>query len=87
MKLDIGYNNITPPGFAAIEGAIASNPLALVPITPTQRLAFFTGHLRRPTQKSPVQRLPFDMVRRILTRYRVAQGKRGWNSGEMRTDC
>jgi hypothetical protein len=52
--------------------------VALVPITAAQRLAFFTGHLRRTHQRSPLTKLPLDMVRRILTQYKVAQGRRMW---------
>jgi hypothetical protein len=74
---------ITNPVSAALEAAVASNPLALVPVTATQRMAFFTGHLRRTHQQSPLTRLPYDMVRRILTRYKVAQGRREWAEGRM----
>jgi hypothetical protein len=34
--------------------------------------------MRRPGQRSPVAKLPLDVIRRILTWYRVAQGKRTW---------
>jgi hypothetical protein len=54
-----------------------------VPITAAQRLAFFSGHLRRTHQQSPLTKLPLDMVRRILTRYKVAQGRRMWAAGTM----
>jgi hypothetical protein len=38
-----------------------------------------TGHLGRPTQESPLTKLPLKVVRRILTRYKVMQGRREWN--------
>jgi hypothetical protein len=81
--LDLSMNTLNAAGTAAFEAAVAANPFALVPFTPAQRMAFFTGHLRRPSQQSPLTRLPLDMVRRILTRYKVAQGRRGWTYGRL----
>jgi hypothetical protein len=72
-------------GLAAIVAAIASNPLARVPFTAAQRFAFLSGHLRRASQRSPLKRLPLDIIRRILTRYTVAQGRREWTQWGMRT--
>jgi Leucine-rich repeat (LRR) protein len=85
--LNLGDNRISDAGASSLEAAVTSNPFALVPITPAQRLAFFTGHLRRPAQKSPLARLPLDVVRRILTRYTVAQGRREWMGGGMMSAC
>jgi hypothetical protein len=80
-------NRIPKAGIAAIEAAIASNPLVMVPFTAAQRFAFLSGHLRRASQQSPIKRLPLDVVRRILTRHTVAQGRREWTQWEMRTCC
>jgi hypothetical protein len=74
----LGENSIGDAGTAAVKTAIDSNPFAAVRITPAQRMAFLTGHLRRPNQQSLLTRLPLDVIRRILTRYKVAQGRRGW---------
>jgi hypothetical protein len=49
--------------------------------TTAQRLAFFTGHQRRSHKPPPLTKLPLDIVRRILTRYKVAQGRRKWLFG------
>jgi hypothetical protein len=83
-RLDLFCNSIGAAGSAALEAAVKANPFALVPITAAQRLAFFSGHLRRPNQRSPLTKLPLDMMRRILTRYRVAQGRRAWGGGAMK---
>jgi hypothetical protein len=78
--LDLNGNpDITDDGSDAIDAAITATPFALDRIHPGQRLAFLTGHLRRAANPSPIARLPLDMVRRILTRYRVVQGRREWN--------
>jgi hypothetical protein len=78
----LGENPVGDAGSAAIKNAIDSNPFAAVRITPAQRMAFLTGHLRRPDQRSLLTRLPLDVIRRILTRYQVAQGRREWGAGE-----
>jgi hypothetical protein len=84
MDINLWNNPFSAAGAAALEAAVASNPSSLVPVTAAQRMAFFTGHLRRQThQLSPLSRLPLDLVRRILTRYKVAQGKRVWDGGRM----
>jgi Ran GTPase-activating protein (RanGAP) involved in mRNA processing and transport len=81
-RLNLRSVSLTVECSAALVAAVESSQLA-VPISPAQRLAFFTGHLRRPSQQSPLTKLPLDMVRRILTRYKVAQGRRVWVDGEM----
>jgi hypothetical protein len=83
-ELNLEENDIRKVVFNAIENATKANPCALVPLTKRQRMAFFTGHLRRPSQQSPLTRLPLDMVRRILTQYSVAQGRRVWDDDKMR---
>jgi hypothetical protein len=82
-RINLGDNSIGAAGAAALEAAVTSNPLALVPITAAQRPVFFTGHLRRAHNPSRLTKLPLDMVRRIITRYKVAQGRRKWASGKM----
>jgi hypothetical protein len=82
-ELDLDDNETGKKGSAALKKAATVNPCALAPITPAQRMAFFTGHLRRPSQQSPLTRLPLDMVRRILTQYSVAQGRRVWDRFKM----
>jgi hypothetical protein len=86
IRLDLRLNRITAAGSAAVAAAIAANRATLVPVTPAQRIAFLTGHLRQRTrQRSPLARLPFDMVRRILTRYWIKQGRREWDTFIMRS--
>jgi hypothetical protein len=82
--LNLGSNSIGDAGSAALTAAVDSNPLVLVPLTEAQRWAFFAGHLRRPSQQSPLTKLPLEVVRRILTRYKVAQGRRERASGKIR---
>jgi hypothetical protein len=83
-RLDLGNNSIGAAGSAALAEAVTSNPFALMPFTAAGRLAFFSGRLRRRThQQSPLTKLPLDMVSCILTRYKVAQGRRKWASGKM----
>jgi hypothetical protein len=83
MKLNLRSNPLPAASLAALKAVVTFNPYALDRITPAQRLAFLMGHLRRPNQQSSLMRLPFDMVRRILTRYKVAQGRRTWDGGKM----
>jgi hypothetical protein len=40
-------------------------------------MAFFAGHLST-QQQTPLAKLPLNIVRRILTQYKVAQGRRTW---------
>jgi hypothetical protein len=83
----LANNRIAGAGTAALETAIAANPRTLGPLTAAQRLAFVTGHLHRPSQRSPVAKLPLDMVRRILTQYMVGLGVRRWNGHGMETQA
>jgi hypothetical protein len=81
--LDLVGNSFGAAGSAAMEAAVSTNPVTLGPVTPAQRLAFFCGHLRRPSLLSSITKLPLDMVRRILTGYKVARGRRSWNGENM----
>jgi hypothetical protein len=87
--LDIGTDELTPAGDAAMEAAVRANPGACAALTPAQRLAFTGGcacfsPLRSAAAGHPLAKLPRDMVRRILTRYRVRQADRGWQLGQLR---
>jgi hypothetical protein len=85
--LHLWHNEFDAAGAEHIVAAIDANPYALVRLTAAQRWAFLQGHVRRPgQQRSPVAKLPLDMIRRILTRYRVAQGTREWD-GKALTMC
>jgi Ran GTPase-activating protein (RanGAP) involved in mRNA processing and transport len=79
----LANDDITDDGSDAIGAATTANPIALDRISRHQRFAFLTGHLRRAANPSPIARLPLDMVRRILTRYRVAQRQREWSGRSM----
>jgi Ran GTPase-activating protein (RanGAP) involved in mRNA processing and transport len=68
---------------ATFSAAIKVNPTVKLPFTAAQRLAFLKGHLGRSDPKSVVAKLPLDMVRRILTRYKVAQGQREWDGKQV----
>jgi hypothetical protein len=85
--LCLSDNPVGDASSAAIKTAIVSNPFAVVPIDSEQRMAFLTGHLRRPNQQSLLTRLPLDVIRRILTRYKVAQGRREWADEKMTVCC
>jgi Ran GTPase-activating protein (RanGAP) involved in mRNA processing and transport len=82
-SLDLTDNPIGPtecdPEFSS---AIQENPWARVCFTPPQRFAFLTGHY---VEHSAVKKLPLDIIRRILTCYHIAQGRRAWRSGYMNT--
>eukprot|EP00161_Ancyromonas_sigmoides_P009116 TRINITY_DN2262_c0_g1_i1.p1 TRINITY_DN2262_c0_g1~~TRINITY_DN2262_c0_g1_i1.p1 ORF type:complete len:192 (-),score=39.89 TRINITY_DN2262_c0_g1_i1:197-694(-) len=62
---------------AAVAAALVVSPMAKVPLTPGQRMAFLKGVTREAI------RIPLDMARRILTQYKVAQGKREWDESRM----
>jgi hypothetical protein len=63
-----------PVGGGALAPPPPIPPTAVrVPLTPAQRLMLLRGHRRA---SCPLSRLPPDIVRRILTRYCVAQGER-----------
>jgi hypothetical protein len=51
-EVDLYSNPIGAAGSAALAEAVTSNPFALMPITAAERLAFFSGHLRRRTINS-----------------------------------
>ena len=62
-----------------LDEAVDVNPTLHVHLTPAQRLAFLMGHIRPPREgemASPVRKLPLDVIRRILLKYTVAQGRR-----------
>jgi hypothetical protein len=66
-------NGITGVGTERLGSAIRAHPFCLAPIRPEQRMALVAGHF---AQQCALARLPLDMVRRIATRYKVAQGRR-----------
>jgi hypothetical protein len=77
-------HRLGPAGVAAIKTAVVANPWTLVPVTRAQRWALLTGHLCRPGgQRAPLHKLPLDVIRRIATRYMVAQGRRTWDGGQV----
>jgi Ran GTPase-activating protein (RanGAP) involved in mRNA processing and transport len=69
-------SNIGRAGEAAIDAAVKANPWVTVRLTPSQRFAFLAGCY---CDFAAAKRLPLDIVRRILTRYPVAQGRRVWD--------
>jgi Ran GTPase-activating protein (RanGAP) involved in mRNA processing and transport len=56
-----------------VVGAMTRKTMVPVPLTPFQRLAFLKGHFRAGCR---ISRVPLDIVRRILTCFRVCQGER-----------
>jgi hypothetical protein len=85
LTLHLAGNDIEA-GAGIMAPAIAANPAARVPLRPEQRFAFLTGCNHRTTaSRSRKFRLPPDLVQRILTHYRVAQGTRIWKGMTMTT--
>ena len=67
--------------------AIKANSPVFVHLLPQQRLAFLQGFFLSTKQRNSeggerkplVRKLPLDVIRRILVRYKVAQGRREFN--------
>jgi hypothetical protein len=70
--MELSYNDITGTGIKALQDAIVGNRVR-VPLNAEQRAVLALGHSR---ESCALARLPLDIVRRIATRYWVAQGQR-----------
>ena len=87
QRLDFEGDPLASIGESALRDAIEANPIVFVPLTPEQRIAFLSGHFQMEGgQRSPVQRLPLDVIKRILLGYKVAQGRRTHGAWGMQTE-
>ena len=73
----LGVNNTLTTlnfgSYAELRAAVAAHRVAMHHLTPEQRLAFLSGQR---CATSNIRRLPLDVIRRILLKYKVAQGVR-----------